>query len=134
MTEVKQPRRIALCNQKEATLELVQPGAATGQNTSPMIFLCHAADVPIDTVRRITLPDGKIIAVYNLGGRYLATDDRCTHGHASLADGMIEDGSIVCPLHFGSFDIETGEPTAPPCAIRLRTYKVVINGDSLHLN
>jgi nitrite reductase/ring-hydroxylating ferredoxin subunit len=99
-----------------------------------MIFLCHAADVPTDSVRRITLPDGRPIAVYNLRGRFLGTDDRCTHGHASLADGVIEDGSIVCPLHFGSFNIETGEPTAPPCSIPLPTYRVVLNGDSLYLD
>ena len=99
-----------------------------------MIFLCHAADIAPNTVRRITLPDGKSIAVYNLSGRFLATDDRCTHGQASLADGMIEDGSIVCPLHFGSFDIETGEPTAPPCSIPLPTFRVVVSGDSLYLD
>jgi nitrite reductase/ring-hydroxylating ferredoxin subunit len=132
MTEATQSRPIALCQQME--VERAEVSGSTRPSFSPMIFLCHTADVPLDTVRRITLPDGKIIAVYNLGGRFLATDDRCTHGHASLADGMIEDGSIVCPLHFGSFDIKTGEPTAPPCTVPLRTYRVVLDGESLHLD
>jgi len=98
-----------------------------------MIFLCHVADLPPNTVRRIAVPNEMPIALFNLDGRFFATDDRCTHGQASLSDGMIEEGSIVCPLHFGSFDIESGEPTAPPCSIALQTHTVVREGDSLYL-
>jgi nitrite reductase/ring-hydroxylating ferredoxin subunit len=98
-----------------------------------MQFLCAAAEVPLNSVRRVGLPGRPPLAVYNLNGRFLATDDRCTHGQASLSQGLVEDGSIVCPLHFGAFDIASGEPTAPPCSVRLKTYTVVCEGTSLYL-
>ena len=60
--------------------------------------------------------DPKVVAV--------ATDDLCTHGNASLADGMIDGDAIECPLHLGTFDIRTGAPGAAPCTVALRTYKL----------
>jgi len=98
-----------------------------------MIFLCLAAELPPSSVRRIVLPNGRPIAIYNLGGNFFATDDRCTHGQASLSDGVVEDDFIVCPLHFGSFDIRTGQPTAPPCTIAIATHKVVVRENALFL-
>jgi p-cumate 2,3-dioxygenase ferredoxin component len=98
-----------------------------------MVFLCLIADVPPSSVRRVALPNAKPIAVYNIEGNFFATDDRCTHGQASLSDGMVEDGFIVCPLHFGSFDIRTGQPAAPPCTIPIATHKVVVRENALFL-
>lgn len=90
------------------------------------IVLCRTSDVPEGEIYRVELPDGRAIAVYNVGGEFLATADLCTHGDASLADGEIEDGQIVCPYHLGTFDIRTGEPTGAPCSIALRTYNVEV--------
>ena len=66
------------------------------------------------------------IALYNLDGELFATDDRCTHGNASLSEGDIEGDDIVCPFHDGAFDIRSGEPTRAPCSIPLKTYRVVV--------
>ena len=44
---------------------------------------------------------------------------------------MLEDDVIECSLHFGAFDVPTGEVKAPPCSIALRTYKVVLQGDDI---
>ncbi len=96
--------------------------------------LCKAADVAPQSVRRVATADGKIFAVYNLDGVFHATSDRCTHGNASLAQGEIEDGSIICPLHLGAFDIATGEPTAPPCEIPLETFPVRLEDGEVWLD
>jgi nitrite reductase/ring-hydroxylating ferredoxin subunit len=72
-----------------------------------------------------------VIAVYNIGGTFYATDNECTHGAASLADGMLEDDIIECALHFGAFNVKTGEAVQAPCFTPLRTYKVVIEGGNV---
>ena len=59
-----------------------------------------------------------VIAVYNLGGTFYATDNECTHGAASLADGILEDDIIECTLHFGAFNVKTGEAVQAPCFTR----------------
>ncbi|MGE4410007.1 MAG: non-heme iron oxygenase ferredoxin subunit [Sphingobium sp.] len=86
--------------------------------------LCASGDVAEGEVFQVDLGDGRILAVYRLDGEVFATDDLCSHGDASLADGEIENGQIVCPYHMGTFDIRTGEATGAPCSIAIRTYKV----------
>jgi nitrite reductase/ring-hydroxylating ferredoxin subunit len=83
--------------------------------------------------KRISLGRRGEIAVFNLDGRFYATDDRCTHGAASLSRGEIDGGQIICPLHFGSFDIATGAPVDPPCDVSLRTYRLRIEGAELFM-
>ncbi len=94
-------------------------------------FLCTAAQVPPAAVVRVELQDGLAIAVYNLDGSYHATDNLCTHGDASLAEGVVDGDTIMCPFHGGTFDIRTGEPTGPPCVTPLRTYRVTVEYDQL---
>jgi nitrite reductase/ring-hydroxylating ferredoxin subunit len=93
-----------------------------------MLRLCAVADVPIGEIRRFEKPDGRALAVYNVGGKIFVTDDLCTHGDASLSEGEIEDGNVVCPYHLGKFDIRSGTATGAPCSISLRIYDVTIDG------
>ena len=77
--------------------------------------------------------DGEPVCLYNLQGRIFATQDRCTHGSASLSEGWIEDDRILCPLHHGEFQIATGKACAIPCSVDLRTYPVRIEGREIHV-
>ena len=94
---------------------------------SSIATLCAAADVPVGEIRPEFLPDGTLIALYNVDGRIFATDDACTHGAASLSeDGTLQGHVVECGWHYGSFDVITGEPCASPCAEPLRTYPVTV--------
>jgi nitrite reductase/ring-hydroxylating ferredoxin subunit len=91
-----------------------------------MLDLCNAADVPHDEPLRVVLEDGHAVAVYLWQGQYYCTDDICSHGDASLADGYVENGEIVCPYHMGSFCIATGEPRTAPCSEPIAAYAVTL--------
>lgn len=95
-----------------------------------LVFLCKKDDLAPGSVKRIDREAGDL-AVYNIDGEFYATDDRCTHGLASLAEGDLIGDEIECTMHFGSFNVKTGEPMAPPCSIPIKTYKVEIRGDSI---
>ena len=95
-----------------------------------VVRVCAQAEVAPDSVKAFEVGDRRL-AVYNLDGAFYVTDDECTHASASLADGMLEDGIIECSLHFGAFDVKTGEVKAPPCSFALRTYKVELQGDDV---
>jgi nitrite reductase/ring-hydroxylating ferredoxin subunit len=75
----------------------------------------------------------KSIALYNLGGRFYATDALCTHGHALLTDGYIEGEQIECPMHGGSFDIPSGKAMGQPCVTALGTYVVKVDGTTISI-
>ena len=96
------------------------------------IPVCAAADVPCDGVRRFDHGE-RSFAIYNLGGRFFATDGYCTHEQQHLEDGTVMDGIIECPLHMGQFDIETGEALAGPVCIDLETFEVRNESGRLHL-
>lgn len=98
-----------------------------------MEHLCASEDIVEGEVHQVDLGDGRVLAVYRLDGEVFATDDVCSHGDASLADGEIENGQIVCPYHLGTFDIKTGEPTGAPCSIAIRTYRVAEQGGAVVL-
>jgi len=95
-----------------------------------VVRICAQSEIEPDSVKAYDVGDRRL-AVFNLAGTFYVTDDECTHASASLADGMLEDGIIECNLHFGAFDVKTGEVKAPPCSIALRTYKVLLQGDDV---
>ena len=86
--------------------------------------LCRVEDVPADEPLRVVLEDDHAVAVYRWEGSFFCTDDLCTHGEASLAEGYVEDGQVFCPFHMGSFCISTGAPRAAPCSEPIRAYAV----------
>ncbi len=87
--------------------------------------VCSTADVPENSAKRVEIGNS-VLAVYNIEGSFYATDDECTHGAASLADGILDGDVIECTMHFGAFNAKTGEVVAAPCSIPLRTYKVEV--------
>ena len=74
---------------------------------SELVKVCPTSDVAEGSVKSFEVGNN-VIAVYNLGGTFYATDNECTHGAASLADGILEDDIIECTLHFGAFNVKTG--------------------------
>src|ERR1700756_381723 len=95
-----------------------------------IVRICARSEIAPDSVNAFEVGD-KRLAVFNIGGRFYVTDDECTHASASLADGMLEGEVIECAMHLGAFHVPTGEVKAPPCAVALRTYKVILDGDDV---
>ena len=52
---------------------------------------------------------GKEVAIFNVGGRLHAIQDRCPHQGASLADSHVSHGHVVCHRHTWAFNLETGQ-------------------------
>jgi nitrite reductase (NADH) small subunit len=63
------------------------------------------------------------IALFNLGDRFLAVDNRCPHKGGPLADGIVSGSTVVCPLHNWQICLESGEVERPRNeACRIETY------------
>ena len=73
----------------------------------------------------------KRIAVFNKHGSFYALDDTCPHAGASLAEGDLEGGNVICQWHYAEFSLETGVVGCPPASAGVQCYKVVVEGEDL---
>ncbi len=94
------------------------------------VRLAAASDIAPGTARRFVIGDREL-AVYHTEGAFYATDDLCTHRRARLSDGYLDGRVIQCPLHFGKFDVITGQPLNPPCKIPVASYPVIVRENEL---
>jgi nitrite reductase (NADH) small subunit len=85
---------------------------------------------PIDTIPlgegRVFRVDGRDVAVFRCrSGAVYATSAVCPHRGGPLADGLVGDHSVICPLHGFAFDLRTGEAPGRECG-HLVTHQVVV--------
>jgi len=73
---------------------------------------------------------GREVAVFRTRGAdtVYATQARCPHKAGLLADGIVGDGKVICPLHSYKFDLATGTPLGNTCQ-SLSTYRTELTSD-----
>ena len=68
--------------------------------------------------------DDLVVAVFHIGGDYLAIEDVCTHDGAELAGGPVDGDQIICPRHGARFCLRTGRALTPPAYQDVSTFSV----------
>ena len=103
--------------------------------------------IPLREGRLVTLA-GRDIAIFNLGDRFMATDNRCPHEGGPLCQGKMialvqSDGPgtyrlagerefLRCPWHGWEFEIRTGQSWCDPNSVKARPFAVTVEpGESL---
>ena len=104
------------------------PSVASSTPTSMPTNEFLLADLPVGMKMKVEV-EGKGVAVYNVGGKYYATQSNCTHTGGPLNEGSLEGQRITCPWHGSCFDVTTGEVQRGPATQPLAIYQVVIEGD-----
>jgi 3-phenylpropionate/trans-cinnamate dioxygenase ferredoxin subunit len=90
------------------------------------VAACTEAEVPPGEMLRFDVGVHTYV-VYHAedDGLFYATAGMCTHGAASLADGLMTPGNLIeCPKHNGCFDFKTGLPKRLPVRKQLATFPV----------
>lgn len=95
------------------------------------VRIAGTGEVPEGSVIAVKVGDREI-ALYHLdGGEFRATDNFCTHGAARLSEGFLDDNEIECPLHFGRFNVRTGEHLCPPLVKDIEVFEVAVRGSEV---
>lgn len=76
------------------------------------IRITDVAQVPLREGRTVDMP-GLPLAVFNLGDRFVAVENRCPHSGGPLADGIVGGTTVTCPLHGWRVCLDSGETTKP---------------------
>jgi nitrite reductase/ring-hydroxylating ferredoxin subunit len=77
--------------------------------------------------------EGKVIALFRVGGRCHAIDDTCTHEGGPLSEGDVEGDTVTCPWHGARFNITNGEVLGPPAQDPVAYYQSRINGSDIEV-
>ena len=89
-------------------------------------------DIPLGEGRTYAVNDAQV-AVFRLrDGSLRALDAVCPHRGGPLADGLIDEQVVVCPLHGHTFDTSTGCEVGGDMAVR--TYRVSAVAGAIRLN
>ena len=72
------------------------------------VRVVRCEDIPLREGRAVMI-GRREIAIFNLGDRFLAVDNRCPHRGGPLADGIVSGSNVVCPLHAWKFNLESGQ-------------------------
>jgi uncharacterized protein YbjT (DUF2867 family) len=68
-------------------------------------------------------------AVFNVGGSFCATQDKCTHRQGPLSKGKLDGSTVTCPNHGAQFNVCTGAVLRGPAKDPVRTYRVSVEGE-----
>ena len=77
--------------------------------TSPSVSRMHAgkiADLPDN--RCIAVADGAAVLA-RIGDDVVAFKNECLHQQSPLADGLVRDDALTCPMHFWRYQLPSGE-------------------------
>ena len=72
------------------------------------LYACGVDDIPLGEGRAITL-DGRRIAIFRSAAGWFSLDAACPHRGGPLADGIVCDNAVICPLHDRRYDLASGE-------------------------
>lgn len=100
--------------------------------------VARKSDLPEGSKMRV-MAGRRALCLVNSGGEFFAVSDRCPHGGASLAGGIMSgivesDGPgnyrlcrrgemIKCPWHGWEFDVRTGQSWSDPADTKVRAYE-----------
>ena len=71
---------------------------------------------------------GQNLAVVKHQGRLRVLQGRCTHEGGALGKGRVEGEELICPLHAGAFDLETGAASKnTPWVTDIKIYRTRVD-------
>jgi nitrite reductase (NADH) small subunit len=96
-----------------------------------MNYACRVDDVPLGEGRTVTLCDRRI-ALFRTPSGWYALDAACPHRGGPLADGIVSDRAVICPLHERRFDLATGAPLSSQDDV-VTAHAVEVRGDRVYV-
>lgn len=94
------------------------------------VRVCKVSTLP-DPGKTVVEVCDRPVALFHVAGRFWATDDMCSHDGGPLAEGRLEDFTIVCPRHGARFDIRTGRVLSMPATRDITAHEVKVEGDDV---
>jgi nitrite reductase/ring-hydroxylating ferredoxin subunit len=97
------------------------------------VVVASIADLPEQ--RGVALALGGLrVALFRLGARVFAVEDRCPHRGFPLHDGAVDGSTVRCRTHGSCFDLATGDLTRGPARRGVRVYPAYVVDGQVELD
>jgi nitrite reductase/ring-hydroxylating ferredoxin subunit len=94
--------------------------------------VCALSDLSEGEVLKILVEGFKPLAATLLEGVPYVFPDTCPHAEESLSEGWVEDGRVVCGVHFAEFGLANDEVVNRPVGCgHLRKYPAELREDAV---
>ncbi len=95
--------------------------------------ITKCGNIPLREGRAVQV-GGREIAIFNLGDRFLAVENRCPHKGGPLSEGIVSGESVICPLHGWKVGLVQGNVQRPSeMAACVRTFATRVEAGVLLL-
>ncbi|HSP86631.1 MAG TPA: FAD-dependent oxidoreductase [Ignavibacteriaceae bacterium] len=88
-------------------------------------------DLKNGEMKAVSIRKDEEILLTKIDGNYFALGAKCTHYSGPLAEGVLNNGIIMCPWHHACFDAKTGDMYNPPARDSLPKYETKIIGEDV---
>lgn len=85
------------------------------------IRITGVENIPLREGRSVKVGNDEI-AIFNLGDRFAAIENKCPHSGGPLCDGIVSGATVVCPLHGWKVCLETGGILKPQVPVFVEVY------------
>ena len=85
------------------------------------IKITEAANIPPREGRSVQVGNEEI-ALFNLGDRFAAIENKCPHNGGPLCDGIVSGTVVVCPLHGWKVNLDSGAIVRPQLPVCVPVY------------
>ncbi|MGM0556288.1 MAG: FAD-dependent oxidoreductase [Myxococcota bacterium] len=95
--------------------------------------VCSVDELADDEMIEQSIGDIDVL-IARVDGEFFATGAHCTHYGAPLANGVLSNGTVVCPWHHAVFDVTSGDHVEPPGRDCLSSFAVEVRGDDVFVS
>ncbi|NYT04471.1 MAG: non-heme iron oxygenase ferredoxin subunit [Candidatus Methanofastidiosa archaeon] len=89
------------------------------------VEVCKVSEVKEGSMKKYEVR-GKEILISNIGGKFYAINNKCTHRNGDLSNGKLEGNIVTCPKHGSKFDVTTGKVVSGP---KIPLLKLKVNDE-----
>ena len=106
-------------------------GAPASVRQDGFVFAAQDSDLSADEGLTVEVA-GREYALFRVDDEVRCIDSACPHEGASLADGEVKDGVVVCPWHSWEFDTCTG-CSLDPAGHDVKTYETLVENERIYV-
>ena len=96
------------------------------------VRVANESDVPVGSSKEVEL-GGRVVALFNVGGKIQAIEGICPHAGGPLAEGTVEGTVVTCPWHGWQFALTNGQNMYNSKCVQ-QCFEVKIEGGEILLS